>query len=191
MPSTSVPTPPRPGAEDDAGPLGLFALEPRRQAGLVHRLARRDEPELDVAVRPAHLLRSRTWLGVEVRGPRRRSSQSTRSGSNDVDRARRPSGRRRGPSHVEATSLPSAVTNAHAGDDDAPRAPPATSPRVIGRASRFGPWPRGRRRRAGRAPRSRSRRSSCRTRSGGSRRSRSSPSTSTSAHEAVGSPSKM
>ena len=45
-----------PGPEEDAGPLGVLALEPGRQAGLVHRLARGDEPELDVAVDPAQVL---------------------------------------------------------------------------------------------------------------------------------------
>src|SRR4029077_21215104 len=45
-----------PCPEDNARPLGEIALEPFRKPGLVERLARRDEPELDVAVGPTELL---------------------------------------------------------------------------------------------------------------------------------------
>src|SRR5439155_1393134 len=55
-----------PGAEDHPGPLGLVTLEPRGQAGLIHRLAGRHEPELDVAVRPAHVLLVEDARRVEV-----------------------------------------------------------------------------------------------------------------------------
>src|SRR4029079_19680868 len=54
------------GPEDDPRSLGLLALDPVREAGLVHRLARRDEPELDVAVGPADLLAVEDLARVEV-----------------------------------------------------------------------------------------------------------------------------
>ena len=46
--------------------LGQLALEPLRQAGLVHRLAGGDEAELDVAVHPALVLAVEDAARVEV-----------------------------------------------------------------------------------------------------------------------------
>ena len=53
-------------AEDDPGRLGQGAFEPLGQAGRVHRLARGDEAERDVAVRPAELLAVEDMARVEV-----------------------------------------------------------------------------------------------------------------------------
>ena len=66
MPSTRVPTPPRPVPRTTPGPLGELALEAFRQAGLVERLAGGDEPELDVAVRPALVLAVEDAARIEV-----------------------------------------------------------------------------------------------------------------------------
>ena len=106
------------GAEDDPGPLGELALEPLGQPGLVERLACRDEPELDVAVGPAQLLAVEDAARVEVAdlaGDPRRSAATGRTPRSSGRRT----GRRRGPPRSSATSLPSAVTSAHAGHDDA------------------------------------------------------------------------
>ena len=179
------------GPEDDAGPLGLVALEPARQAGLVHRLARRDEAELDVAVRSAACPCGRGRRSRRSRGPRRRSWRRPARGRTTRP-ARRRTGRRPSPAQVDGDVVAERGQHPHPGDDDAARrrrhSPLAVA--VIGRASRSGPWRPGRRRRAGRGPRSRWRRPSCRTRSAGSRPGTSVPSISTSAHDAVGSPSK-
>src|SRR4029078_13284181 len=56
------------GPQDDAGPLGLLALAAFRKAGLVHRLPRRHEPELDVAVGPADVLAVEDAARVEGAG---------------------------------------------------------------------------------------------------------------------------
>ena len=73
------------GAEDHAGPLGLVALEAFRQAGLVHRLARGDQPELDVAVGPADLLAIEDVGRVEVADLAGDLRRSSRDGSKAVD----------------------------------------------------------------------------------------------------------
>jgi hypothetical protein len=54
------------GAQDHAGRLRLGALEPFGQAGHVHRLARGNEAELDVAIGPPHVLSVEHVGGVEV-----------------------------------------------------------------------------------------------------------------------------
>src|SRR6185503_16687666 len=56
----------QPGPEDHAGPPGLLALHARGQARLVHGLTRGHQPELDVAVRPPHLLLVEDAGGIEV-----------------------------------------------------------------------------------------------------------------------------
>ena len=63
----------QPGADDRAGSVGQLAFEPLRQPGLVHRLARRDERELRVAVVAPDLLAVEHVRRVEVDAPRRRS----------------------------------------------------------------------------------------------------------------------
>src|SRR5262245_21518611 len=55
---------PRP--EDHAGPLGELTFEPLGEPGLVHRLARRDQPELDVAFGSPKVLAVEYVAGVEV-----------------------------------------------------------------------------------------------------------------------------
>ena len=62
------------GAEDDPGRLGQLALEALGQAGLVHRLAGGDEPELDVAVGPPLVLAVEDAARVEVVDLGRRSA---------------------------------------------------------------------------------------------------------------------
>ena len=52
--------------EDDPGPLCQLAFELCRQAGLVERLARRHESQLDVAVRASDLLAVQDPAGVEI-----------------------------------------------------------------------------------------------------------------------------
>ena len=56
----------QPRPEDDPGPLGEVALEALGEAGLVERLACRDQRELDVPVGPAQLLAVEDPAGVEV-----------------------------------------------------------------------------------------------------------------------------
>ena len=135
------------GAEDDPGPLGLLALDPVREAGLVHRLARGHEPELDVAVGPADLLAIEDVARIEVVDlagdlavdPRRVEGLDHPDAGLTGDSGR---------AHDVATSLPRAVI----------RPMPVTTTRrgsagqgrgFIGRASRFERWRRGRRRPAG------------------------------------------
>ena len=55
-----------PGAEDHPGPLGLVTLEPRGQAGLIHRLAGDHQPELDIAIGPPLILAIEDAARVEV-----------------------------------------------------------------------------------------------------------------------------
>ena len=54
------------GPEDHAGPLGEVAFEASRQPGLVQRLARRHQPEGDVAVGAALILAIEDTARVEV-----------------------------------------------------------------------------------------------------------------------------
>src|SRR5204863_1908222 len=53
-------------SEDDPCLLGLGPLEPWRKSSLVHRLARRDEPEDDIAVHPPEVLAIEDVGGVQI-----------------------------------------------------------------------------------------------------------------------------
>ena len=137
--------------DDDAGPLGQLAFQPAGQAGLVHRLARRHERELDVAVGAALLLAveddgSKSLTSAAIRVVRRDGSNWVMGPTPDLPAIR--------PAQVDGTSLPSGVmapmpvTTTRAG---------AVLSELIELASLCGWWRRDKRRRAGRAPRRRSR----------------------------------
>src|SRR6185436_2927081 len=55
-----------PGAEVDAGPLRQRAVDATGEPGLVHRLPRDDEAELDVPIRAARVLAIEDGRRVEV-----------------------------------------------------------------------------------------------------------------------------
>src|SRR5213078_1494077 len=104
---------------DDSRLLCFLALEPRRQPRLVHRLTRRDEPELDVAVRPADLLLVENMARVEVAdlagdagGEPRRVEGFNRSGAGSP-------GDHPAPRRCDVVAEGS--QHAHPGDDDTPR----------------------------------------------------------------------
>ncbi len=158
-----------PGGQDDAGLLRLLTLEAVRQAGHVHRLAGRDEPELDVAVRAPEVLAGPARARRRSRGPRPAICDDRRDGSKASIR-RTPDRPATRPRHDFSTPVPSAVmrprpvTTTRGASGLGPRRPrPAVE--VIAPASRSGPWPRDRRHRAVRGRSARSRRRGRRTRS--------------------------
>ena len=180
----------RPGPDPRMTPvaLGQVAVQPARAGpAWSSACARADQRELDVAVRPAHVLAVQDAARVEV--PDLAGDLRRRAATGRTPRCRRiPDRPATRPSQVDATSLPSAVTMPM----------PVTTTRrgrsgqaqVIGPASPCGRWRRGRRRPGARARRWRSRRPARRTSVRRISAVTSPSARSTSAHEAVGSPSK-
>ena len=117
--SNSVWTPPRPEPRITPVRSASRVVEPARQAGILQRLARGHQPELDVAVGAPDLLAVEDPGRVEVLDgaddpavePRRVEGVDRR----DAGAARDEAVPRR--THV----LPERAQRAHAGDDDAPR----------------------------------------------------------------------
>ena len=158
--------PAEPGPEDDPGPLGELARRSGR-AGRPGRAPARDhQPELDVAVRPPHLLAVEDGAGSKSRTSAAIFESTATGRTLDRPDARLPGEQA---AHVEATSLPSADRAPMPGHDDAPR------PLPLRRSSHQLPGADGRRAvdvagQAARGDRVRDRREDVVTRCGGSRR---------------------